>query len=201
MAKKPIELRLSRMTDAAHENVPASDWAESSGIDANARLGQKLTEIGQLIFRHETESDDVVNAKLVRALELYESLEPADGAEGMLATQMVGTHLAALECLRRAALANQSFAGRDMALKHAAKLMDLYARQLQTLNKHRGKGQQKVTVEHVNVEAGGQAIVGHVQTGRGQIPQANPPRLSDEPGVALDPIEEPARKPARKGKT
>jgi hypothetical protein len=44
--------------------------------------------------------------------------------------------------------------------------MTLYAKQLEALNKHRGKGQQKVTVEHVHVAPGGQAIVGNVETGR-----------------------------------
>src|ERR1700730_10346044 len=34
------------------------------------------------------------------------------------------------------------------------------------LNRHRGKGQQKVTVEHVHVHSGGQAIVGPVAPGR-----------------------------------
>ena len=36
---------------------------------------------------------------------------------------------------------------------------------LEALNRHRGKGQQKVTVEHVHVHSGGQAIVGTVQGG------------------------------------
>ena len=36
---------------------------------------------------------------------------------------------------------------------------------LDALNKHRGKGQQKVTVEHIHVAAGAQAIVGNVETG------------------------------------
>ena len=40
-----------------------------------------------------------------------------------------------------------------------------HTQQLATLNKHRGKGQQKVTVEHVNFQAGGQAIVGNVDAG------------------------------------
>ena len=103
-------------------------------------------------------------------MELYESLKPQDGVEGMLAIQMVGTHDAALECLRRAALPGQSFEGRDVNLKHAHKLMSLYTQQLTTLNKHRGKGQQKVTVEHVNVEPGGQAIVGNVESKSEQSP-------------------------------
>jgi hypothetical protein len=35
------------------------------------------------------------------------------------------------------------------------------------LNRHRGKCQQKVTVEHVHVHSGGQAIVGAVAPGGG----------------------------------
>jgi len=35
-------------------------------------------------------------------------------------------------------------------------------RTLEALQRYRGKGQQKVTVEHVHVNAGGQAIVGTV---------------------------------------
>lgn len=37
-----------------------------------------------------------------------------------------------------------------------------YAILIEALNRYRGKGQQKVTVEHVTVNAGGQAIVGHL---------------------------------------
>lgn len=83
----------------------------------------------------------------------------------MLAVQMIGTHAAAMECLRRAMLPEQTFAGRDMALKHAHKLMTLYTQQLAALDKHRGKGQQKITVERVTVQSGGQAIVGNVDAG------------------------------------
>ena len=36
-----------------------------------------------------------------------------------------------------------------------------------TLDRHRGKGQQVVRVEHVTVQAGGQAIVGNVTQGGG----------------------------------
>ena len=57
-----------------------------------------------------------------------------------------------------------TFEVRDNNLKHAAKLLGIYTRQWEALNKHRGKGQQKITVEHVHVHAGGQAIVGTVET-------------------------------------
>ncbi len=42
------------------------------------------------------------------------------------------------------------------------KLLRTFAAQVEALQRHRGKGQQKVTVEHVHVHAGGQAIVGSV---------------------------------------
>ena len=46
-------------------------------------------------------------------------------------------------------------------------------RLLEALNRHRGKGQQKVTVEHVHVHSGGQAVVGVVGTpGGGERPKA-----------------------------
>jgi hypothetical protein len=48
-------------------------------------------------------------------------------------------------------------------LSQANKLSRTYAVLLEALNRHRGKGQQKVTVEHVHVHSGGQAIVGTVE--------------------------------------
>ena len=76
-------------------------------------------EIYNLIWMPEGVSEEERRVRILRAFELYESLEPAEGAEGMLSMQMVGTHVAALECLRRAANPRQSQKGHDMALKHA----------------------------------------------------------------------------------
>ncbi len=76
---------------------------------------------------------------------------------------MISVHSAAMDCLRRAVIPEQTFKGRESNLKHAAKLLALYEKQLAALDKHRGKGQQKVTVEHVQVHSGGQAIVGTVE--------------------------------------
>ena len=43
-----------------------------------------------------------------------------------------------------------------------AQLSRMHATLLEALNRHRGKGAQRVTVEHVHVREGGQAIVGNV---------------------------------------
>lgn len=89
---------------------------------------------------------------------------PRDEIEGMLAVQMLGAHHAAMECYRRAMLGEQTFEGRKECLNQANKLSRTYTTLLEALNRHRAKGQQKVTVEHVHVHAGGQAIVGAVET-------------------------------------
>ena len=103
--------------------------------------------------------DKTINAALATMLEIA----PKDSLEGILATQMVSTHSTAMECLRRAALENQTFEGRNLALSHAQKLLRLYLEQMKALNKHRGKSDQKVVIEHVNIAPGAQAIVGNVE--------------------------------------
>jgi hypothetical protein len=116
-------------------------------------------------------------------------IEPRDEIEGMLAAQMVATHNAAMECYRRAMLDNQTFEGRRENLNQANKLARSYATLMEALNRHRGKGQQRVTVEHVHVHKGGQAIVGNVTPGGGVSSkledQPVATALSFEPGQTL----------------
>ena len=52
--------------------------------------------------------------------------------------------------------------GRRESLNQASKLSRTSATLIEALNRHRGKGQQKVTVEHVHVHSGGQAVVGMI---------------------------------------
>jgi hypothetical protein len=91
------------------------------------------------------------------------SIAPRDEFEGMITAQLIASHNAAMECYRRAMLPEQPFEGWREQLSQANKLSRTYATLLEALNRHRGKGQQKVTVEHVHVHEGGQAIVGNVQ--------------------------------------
>jgi hypothetical protein len=95
-------------------------------------------------------------------------IDPKDELEGMIAAQLIAGHNAAMECYRRAMLPNQPFEGRRENLTQANKLSRTFALLLDALNRHRGKGQQKVTVEHVHVHSGAQAIVGMVET-QGQV--------------------------------
>ena len=113
-------------------------------------------------------------------------VRPNDECEGMIAAQLIAAHNSAMECYRGAMLAEQTFEGRRE--NQANKLSRTYAVLLEALNRHRGKGQQKVTVEHVHVHSGGQAIVGSVgQPGGGDAAKAEkqPHALTYAPGTEM----------------
>ena len=94
---------------------------------------------------------------------------PRDGLEGLLAVQMVAVHTLALECVSRAASREQTDLGVEVNINRATKLMRTFTNQTEALDRYRGKGEQKMTVEHVHVYRGGQAIVGQVSQENTQI--------------------------------
>ncbi|MDN4986570.1 hypothetical protein QY049_25760 [Bradyrhizobium sp. WYCCWR 13022] len=120
------------------------------------------------------------------SLSFLAGLEPKDELEGMLAAQLLASHNAAMECYRRAMISEQTFEGRKENLNQANKLSRTHTTLLEALNRHRGKGQQKVTVEHVHVHSGGQAIVGNV-AGGGVLTKSEdqPHALGYAPGETL----------------
>ena len=117
------------------------------------------------------------------------AVRPNDEIEGMLAAQMVAAHTTAMECYRRAMLQEQTYEGRRENLNQANKLTRSYAMLMDTLDRRRGKGQQKVTVEHVHVHKGGQAIVGNVTGGGGGAKkseeQPDAKQIAHAPGKTL----------------
>ena len=107
------------------------------------------------------------------AVDALVGIAPRDELEGMIAAQLVACHNASMECYRRAMVGEQSFEGRRENLSQANRLSRTYAALLDALNGHRGKGLQKVTVEHVHVHSGAQAVVGTVETpGGGDRPKS-----------------------------
>lgn len=115
-------------------------------------------------------------------------IDPKDELEGMMAAQLIAAHNAAMDCYRRAMLGEQTTEGRRESLGQANKLSRTFGLLLDCLNRHRGKGQQKVTVEHVHVHPGGQAVVGMVQPpGGGDRPKSKeqPHAIAHAPQPAM----------------
>jgi hypothetical protein len=115
-------------------------------------------------FQGGVSSEGFDNSKLEEFLNntmmILHDISPKDVIEGMLAFQMVGVHNLAMECLKRSIIKDQTFEGKQANVNQAAKMLRTYILQMETLKKYRTGGHQKVTVEHVNVHRGGQAIVG-----------------------------------------
>lgn len=97
-------------------------------------------------------------------LSVVAGIEPKDQVEAMLAAQMAAVHMATMTSARRLAHVD-NIPQQDSAEKTFNKLARTFTTQMEALNRHRGKGQQKMTVEHVTVNDGGQAIVGNVEPG------------------------------------
>ncbi len=111
---------------------------------------------------------------------LYSSLGSRNPIESMIDRNLVGINLATMDCLARVALSSNSRA-REMNLRYAmqgaATLIDL----VKLRDARRGLSPQNVSVGNVKVEAGGQAIVGNVQTkgGRKRAKRARSARRSE----------------------
>ena len=131
---------------------------------------------------------DEIKRQRHAAVDVLIGMAPRDEFEGMIAAQLVACHNASMECYRRAMIGEQTFEGRQENLNQASKLSRTYATLLESLNRHRGKGAQKVTVEHVHVHEGGQAIVGNVESrGGGFTPkrEEQPHAIAHAPGTTM----------------
>lgn len=167
--KKEITINWSKVKNIAGTNDPQA-------------LEKYIREIMNSMFFFEEAPSATILEKLNPCLSILQSIQPQDQMETLLVIQMITAHNTIMECLRRANLSNQTFAGRTAALTQASKFMRLYMDQLNTLNKHRGKGQQNLIVGQVNVESGGQAIVGNVATDK-------PEKNTSAQMLSHDPIE------------
>ena len=106
---------------------------------------------------------------LLQAICTIAEMTPQNLTEALLATQMISVHEAALKFLSDAGRVD-TLEGREAHVLMATRLMRIFNEQLEAMQKLKGKArQQKVTVEHVHVYQGGQAIVGTVAaTGLGR---------------------------------
>jgi ABC-2 type transport system permease protein len=143
----------------------------------------------------------------------YPVSEPKDQVESMLAAQMAGIHIATMTMMRRlthAELIDQQ----NSAERALNKLARTFALQMEALKRYRTGGEQRVTVQHVSVSQGGQAIVGNVTQGSREstadkvssVPQLT--HAKEAPMTVLgaeartpEPVGAPRRRPKSDGKS
>jgi hypothetical protein len=130
-----------------------------------------------------TRSQDFLDAELQRILPMFrgkdgkidtgaveavlavlDGSEPQNEIEAMLVIQMATTHALAMKLSRRLATVD-TIEQNDSASITLTRLQRTFTTQVEALANLRRGGKQKMTVEHVHVHPGGQAIVGNVTTG------------------------------------
>jgi hypothetical protein len=125
-------------------------------------------------------------------------VKPTDPIEGILLSQIVVAHEAALDMFRRGwSQPPEYFEARCRYLQMADKAQRTVAMLTERLDRHRGAGQQQITVKHVTVNADN-AIVGDVNQAPGG---GTPAEIKGQPhalGHAIQPAlwsENPQRQP------
>jgi hypothetical protein len=121
-------------------------------------------------------------------LAVVKGIEPRDQIEAMLGAQMAAVHNATMTFARRLAHV-ELVVQQDSAQNAFNKLARTFAAQVEALKRYRSGGEQKVTVQHVHVAEGGQAIVGNVTPAQGGGVRGKdgeqPHALAYAPGVEM----------------
>jgi hypothetical protein len=178
--------KLAKKTKLSKEQLFASEEAVSNNsTDKDLETMRSLLEnIGCKKYRMEmvehtalalaevlpTRTDEIPNesSKLAKAAVMIKAFDPVNPLEAMLATQMGATHILVLAEANRA-----SHTTRLDQLKqhtnHATKLSRLFLEQVAAYERLKGKGQQKIIVEKVTVESGGQAAIGVYEPRGGDV--------------------------------
>jgi hypothetical protein len=129
-------------------------------------------------------------------LSVVQGVKPKDQLEAMLTAQMAAIHMATMTFVRRLAQV-ETIPQQDSAERALNKLARTFAMQMEALKRYRIGGEQKVTVQHVSVSEGGQAIVGNVTQAAGgkasEKPAHTTPALTDTRQQAMPIIGTPAQ--------
>jgi hypothetical protein len=148
--------------------------------------------VGQLARAGGGEIDE---RRLNFMLSVVKGIKPRDQIEAMLAAQMAAVHMATMKFSSSLAVAGH-LDHRDSAERTFNKLTRTFVTQMEGLKRYRTGGEQTVTVQHVNVSEGGQAIVGNVTQGQRDAPPngtAAPPLALSHDKTAPMPIIESKR--------
>jgi len=124
--------------------------------DAATTINTIIRPLISLLVCQGYEAEDAFNKSII----LIAASAPESQAELMVATQLAITHIVLGRC---ALLLNENH-GQVKAVNCLGNLYIKTSRlgidQTNTLERMKGKGQQKIIVEKVNIEAGGQAAIG-----------------------------------------
>jgi hypothetical protein len=134
--------------------------AEALGTDDVEFLAGALNSLGMVA----QDGNRLDEGRFNYALSMVRGLQPKDQIESTLAVQMAAIHFATVRMASRlgSTTSRETIEAYEKSLNRLART---YVAQMEGLKRYRSKGEQRVYVERVNVNEGGQAIVGPVSRG------------------------------------
>jgi hypothetical protein len=164
----PVRIKLWRTDVKVAKVHPPDGEGENWWRRLNIALGTTSSDfVNASLFQIQAASRSpwggISELAMNAALAMIEAAAPKDEIEAALAVQMACTHTAAMAVLAKLDVAFATERRVAAFGSAAARLMRAYAMQVEVLRRLRNGGQQFVRVEHVHVNDGGQAVIGHVQ--------------------------------------
>ena len=154
--------------DHPDERTGARLLMESLGTGDVTFLNGFLSQVSNAAVKGKEADPEALNFMVATIA----GMEPKDHVEAMLAAQMATVHAATMTFARRLAHV-ENIPQQDSASAAFNKLARTFAAQVEAFKRYRTGGEQRVTVEHVTVHEGGQAIVGNVTGGGRGLSQNN----------------------------
>jgi hypothetical protein len=142
-------------------------------------LGIADSDFNAILYGELVNVDRLEGNGLEFAVSVIKGIKPTDQLEVMLAAQMAVMFMLNMKQLQQLR-DTMGTPEHDSAGRTVAKLARTYTDQMGALKRYRTGGEQKVTVQHVSVNEGGQAIVGNV-THALKEPADRTPALTNKP--------------------
>jgi hypothetical protein len=182
-AKPSVRLKVSKngsdpQIELDHPDEPVG-WALVMEALATADR-DFLNGIVDQLAKASRRGEDISEHGINFMLSVIKGVEPGDQLEAMLAAQMAAVHVASMTFASRLAHV-ENIPQQDSAERAFNKLTRTFAMQMEALKRYRTGAEQKVTLQHVSVADGGQAIVGNVT----QAPRENEQEKAAAPPKAL----------------
>jgi hypothetical protein len=163
-AKPSVRLKVSKdgsdpQIELDHPDKPVG-WALV--MDAFASTDRDFVNgIVDQLAKASGRGEDISEHGINFMLSVIKGIEPRDQLEAMLAAQMAAVHVASMSFARQLAHV-ETLPQQDSAERAFNKLTRTFAMQMEALKRYRTGADQKLTLQHVSVADGGQAIVGNV---------------------------------------
>jgi hypothetical protein len=139
----------------------------ATGADSEAFAKEILDQFAKAYCPAKEDGPNVFG--IVEAAEALVDMRPNDAVEGMLISRFLAIHKHSMGLLSLMASDIQVPQAVEVYGNMAIKLSRLGNETIDALNKHRRREEQRVIVQHVNVESGGKAVVGNVLAGEGGV--------------------------------